>query len=153
MKFGEELAHSAYYRHLHDKTGIVCPGKEGHLLDRDNASVISSESSVMSFTSTRLDSTFDFGSNSDCDSRESDCDIEESDLLDEVAPDEMSSNSVEFSFYESSSEGEELWEFSESDEENAINNFTPTVDSENMLLGISFSYPFFASFTEFRREG
>ena len=46
----EELAHSAYYRHLHDKTGIVCPGKEGRFLGPDNASVISSESSVISRT-------------------------------------------------------------------------------------------------------
>ena len=52
---GKELA---YYRHLYDKTGIVCPGKEECLLDRDNVSVISSESSVMSFTFARLEYYF-----------------------------------------------------------------------------------------------
>lgn len=107
----------------------------------------------MSFTSARLDSTFDFGSSSDCDSRESDCgDVKESDSLDEVAPDMSSEdgNSVEFSFYESSSEGEELWEFSESEEENTTNNVTPTVEN---MFGISFFLSFFHLFYRVSERG
>lgn len=55
---GEELAHSTYYRHLHDKVGSVCPGKS--TLQQP---VVAMESCEMD--NTDLDSTFDLGSESD----------------------------------------------------------------------------------------
>ena len=82
----QELAHSAYYRHLHDNSGMVCPGRSscdgdatykdlmiadnGHFNDVDEATMledIKSDSSEFSFgseddASCGNNSLFDFGS-------------------------------------------------------------------------------------------
>ena len=61
---GEKLAHSVYFRHLHDLVGSVCPGKV-QPLDRSDSEADSDMSEVMQNSSSDLDSTFDLGSESD----------------------------------------------------------------------------------------
>ena len=89
----EEFAHTAFYRHLNDKTGVVCPGKCSRLVSyapNDEARSIDDETGNfdpllseldMSFCSemsdNHLETTFDFGSESDnsCHSSDSDNDV------------------------------------------------------------------------------
>ena len=100
---GEELAHSAYYRHLHDKDGSICPGKLQSVTEQSGDFMDSSE----------LDSTFDLGSKSEeflhDDYQIGDDYISSSDSLTSDTDSDMdfSENSP------TSSEGEEVWEISE----------------------------------------
>lgn len=59
---GEKLAHSAYFRHLHDQVGSICPGKLQPCDRSDSEADTSDISEVMQLNSSfDLDSTFDLG--------------------------------------------------------------------------------------------
>ena len=64
---GEELAHSAYFRHLHDKDGSICPGKVLSCNQSDGSDSDSDKSceGMQLNNSFNQDSTFDLGSESD----------------------------------------------------------------------------------------
>ena len=59
---GEKLAHSAYFRHLHDLVGSICPGKVQPCDRSDSEADTSDISEVLQLNSSfDLDSTFDLG--------------------------------------------------------------------------------------------
>ena len=61
----QELAKTAFFRHLHDTTGAVCPGKRRKIdFEESGGSDVDSdrESMVHSISPRGLDSTFDLGS-------------------------------------------------------------------------------------------
>lgn len=124
----QELAHSAYYRHLHDQSGTICPGKCGgrvkekasHASESD--SDLSSEFSVAS-AACGHDSTFDFGSEDESESLllgissgDNEMCVDKADSQDDDA-----SSVVSFNSRSSSSDEEEIWDVlnadSESDDE------------------------------------
>ena len=128
----QELSHAAYYRHLQDRSGCVCPG-----LRDISASESSSSDEVLSVSSGDSDTSFDFDSpsmeeiiarNDSGDismlhevSSESDCDLSESDIDSDQEDDDL--------------QGEEIWEYSD-DEENSDSDQISV--PQRMLVGISF---------------
>lgn len=124
---GNLLAHSAYHRHLADRTGSVCPGKMNIHLEEENSSEASFGSDHHS------DSSFDFGCSSP-----GECAGMINDSIEEVE----CGSSMSFSDSEvddSLSSGEEIWE-SESEDEH-ITEFQQTANEA--LLGISVFLNFF----------
>ena len=56
----QELSKAAYYRHINDKHGVVCPGiKENHEYDGDQSNV--SDTDFFSTSDGEMDTSFDFG--------------------------------------------------------------------------------------------
>ena len=119
--FGQELSHSAYYRHLNDRYGQACPAK---YQKHDN-----------------LDSTFDFGSSGsefdhDSDAESTNIDDLESSLVSAAV---QSSNNVLSDSEESvdeTSEQEEIWETSaeeSSDQEDVLQ----TNSVQSIVFGLS----------------
>ena len=161
---GQELAHSAYYRHLHDKTGRICPGKRQLLpfdaseeVDEEfNASSIA-DSPASSRSNPTSDSTVDFGSAGSaesCASVGSDnfhVPLEGQSL---VENEEMFSDDDSISGFsscetlESSSDGEEIWELSDSDIEDSIEDCdqAPSVTAKSLLFGVTLFVYFFHLF-------
>ena len=124
----QELAHSAYYRHLNDTVRSVCPGK---------ASIQQSLESTCSDSST--DSTFDISSDND------EAYFAENSTFSQKNA--SSESEMEISFDDdTSSSGEEVWELSDSSDgdnvtDNEENYFVP-----NVFRGITFFLAFFHLF-------
>ena len=130
---GQELAHAAFYRHLSDQTGSICPGKYQH-----------PES---------LDSTFDFGSSSDTGS-DAGSNTNTQEMLEDPVPyddsNECTGQSQSFSETSMSSEVDlsedgEIWETSDedmSDREDTMHDES----AQSSLLGMSVFLKFFQLF-------
>ena len=119
----QELAHTAYSRHLNEKTGIICPGKgdTSHTTSRE-----ASRSPVVS----ELNSTFNFGSLADSPvSEDGIFSCREDDKSDSLMSDTDSDDTA-------SSDGE-VWSASESEEEDIEQENLNNSVSE-IVLGISF---------------
>ena len=175
----QELAHTAYFRHLHDTSGTICPGRRTTDHEESHKGSESSESdSVGSDTCSRLiDSTFKLGSNESFGSNESnqetgqrtsnfvgrheatneleidcDCSVQPSSSDDEDIMQISSgfSNSSSDGCGTSSSDGE-VWD--DSDHENDIteNQVIPILSS--LLFGISFFVYFFHLFYRLSEKG
>ena len=113
--------------------------------------VYHSGSSGTSFTSARLDSTFDFGSDDDCDSGGPDCgDVVESYLRQDDAGAEVMNEGESSADFHLMNQAQKERNYGKS-EEITTNNVTTTV--ENVPFGISFLYLFCTFFTECQKEG
>ena len=139
----EELAPTAYFRHLHDRSGTVCPGKRR----RCNVEVDVSEDDLSHDDLSQhvklpraLDSTFEL--TSDEESLNDACEQVPSHTT--VEGDDTFKNKSDEESLESSSEStlsEEVWEISE-DEETASEPSTSTTVAK-VVSGISFFLVFF----------
>jgi len=110
---GEELAHSAYFRHLHDLVGSICPGKIQSRV-RSDSEADSDISEAMLNSSFDQDSTFDLGSESDG----HEFSVAEQFVQNEnFGCSDLSDLSNSDDSETSSSDGEEVWELSESESE------------------------------------
>ena len=136
---GEELAHSAYYRHLHDKVGSICPGVEPVVVQQLPRGVIP-EAGNEADPEDELDSTFDLGSETE--------EVQQSDQSEHsfngnnFPSDEASMDSdMDFgSDGEESSDGEELWECSD-ESSNELDEVSG--DVQNVLFSITLFLNFF----------
>ena len=141
----QELSKTAYYRHLSDKTGTVCPGKKRSRVACDREGVSDEELACASRKSPRtLDSTFEICSSSS-DNCESNPDEQDYALAFEYSPIERagtpwqnveSISSDEISTKESSSE-EEIWDDRETDNGSEPDDMNGQVKS--VLSNIYFS--------------
>jgi hypothetical protein len=132
---GEELAHSAYYRHLNDKVGSICPGIKLVQVP-PSLSFEDNEASCVD----DLDSTFDLGS--ECEEAQQPV-HDDNDYIFSSNDDASCDSDMNFSTdrdYTDSSDGEELWEISDSssDELNEVSE-----DAKNVLFGVSLFLNFF----------
>ena len=110
----QELSHSAYYRHLHDKDGSICPARKSPYVDSD--------------------STFDLGSESDAqESMFPDICSPVVDMLSESISDSDSDSDGETS----SASGEEVWEASDMSASSSEEDNEVTDEASSMLNGIS----------------
>lgn len=109
----QELAHAAYYRHLHDDVGAVCPGKYSGPSGQQYTESCSEADD--------LDSTFDFGSecsDEDLDGQPGDLHLSACDPVDDMESTTVNESSPsEESSSESGVDGEEIWDSSDDDRE------------------------------------
>lgn len=163
---GQELAHSAYYRHLHYETGRICPGKQ-QLLPFDSSEEVNEEFDASSIadspasgkSSPTSDSTVDFGSarfesctdNHDDDPRERQSLVQNEEMF--TDDDSMLSG---FSFcesLESSSDGEEIWEFSDMEDSTEECDQAASVTSKSLLFDVTpFVYFFSICFIDCEKK-
>ena len=138
----QELAPTAFYRHLHDKTGTVCPGKRKRdgLLSDDDGSESEGQSCIKSPRT--LDSTFELGSNTSQSENEF--------YTDNVLSSPPASEKERMSFTTSDSEDstessldEEVWDDTESDDENPPEDTSSNSSVNTVVSGISFFLLFF----------
>ena len=135
---GEKLAHSAYFRHLHDLVGSICPGKVQPCDRSDSEADTSDISEVLQLNSSfDLDSTFDLGSESDgCGFSEAE-QLPLNDSFDSSGPSDIS-NSDDSGTCTPSSDGEEVWELSESESgDDSSIELKASETTSNLLLGIT----------------
>ena len=130
----QELGRTAFYRHVNDKTGNVCPGKKRPRLELRTICDAGSEDEVplRSSSPRALDSTFDVSSSE-----------EEPELHDSPVytpgTSGVSDSGTENSSSESSS-GEEVWEVSEN-EDSSTQSLSNQV--EGIVSGLSFFLVFY----------
>ena len=157
----EELSHSAYYRHLKDNQGLVCPGRRiqqalplgndsftCNSSDTDSSAIFDSESTVdseSSFAFTGFDHFNDFDDTNSIpgvESNETHDYNRDSDIMD---VDEMLEESADSDC--SLDDEEEIWETS-SDEENSseCSAIEGNKFSNQLVLGICFFLNFFQLF-------
>ena len=118
---GQELSHAAFYRHLEDKSGIVCPGKE-LMFDTDSST---------------SDSSFDLDEPSSEEEMVTEMVTESVDHPSSQLHDHepCSSSENENSEFESDDlVGEEIWDLSEDDDEPQINQASSV---DRVLKGIA----------------
>ena len=75
---GQELTHSAFFRHLHDKNGRVCPAKQPSQLtepETDSETDVGFDWVSQCSSNAHADSTFDFGTDSEGSDHEQSVDI------------------------------------------------------------------------------
>ena len=135
---GEKLAHSVYFRHLHNQVGSICPGKLQPCDRSDSEADTSDISEVMQLNSSfDLDSTFNLGSESDGYGFSEAERFALNDSFGSSGPSDLS-NSDDSEMCTSSSDGEEVWELSESEsDDNFSIELKASETASNLLLGIS----------------
>ena len=159
---GQELAHSAYFRHVHDTNGSVCPGKrhQQQFDARPNPSEIHPDrhASGGESSSVELDSTFNFGSgDSEVDHSPSRQDgqnsetLVDAELMQSDSDDGDESDSCSMADFSSpreseSSSGEEFWEVSDLEDDQS-DDFQVSHTAKSLLLGISIFLYFFHLFS------
>ena len=170
----QELAHTAYFRHLHDKSGTICPGKQKvHLQEGHSSGSESSELDSVSSDSSRLmDSTLDLSSDGSLGSK----DKEDQGTVSDLCGQHKETNEVEFNkpssssddgegsmhfssgFSNSSSDGcstsssdGEVWENSDTEEDITDSQISPVL--HNLLFGITFFVYFFHLFYRLSEKG
>ena len=117
---GEVLAHSAYFRHLHDKDGSICPGK-ARSCDESSAESDSDNCEGMKLNeSFDPDSTFDL--RSERDGQCSDCEVDELCPSGSSSPRKACSSTSNSSDSESFSSDGEVWWTSNSESESDGSN-------------------------------
>ena len=112
----QELSHAAYYRHLEDETGCICPGK------RMLPSSDSDSSFEFDFEDTTMETNLASATTSLC--NEPYCSDETAELSDDNSEDD------------DDLEGEEIWESSESEDDQLQSTFV----AERMLKGTAFFF-------------
>lgn len=118
--FGQELIHAAYYRHIHDETGSICPGTKCSVRQLSGSTCCDDlDESLISISSCgNTDSSLDFGSelgqNSDLG-----CGDERGDML--VSDSESTSEST-LSSSKSLESAEEIWEQTDTDKDESCDN-------------------------------
>ena len=149
---GEELAHAAYYRHLQDNIGSVCPVKRHAFFStgNDGDPKWSDQSTARpSLLTQDVDSMFDFGSNSENsnsdDSANDFIHVEHEDMPDNLV-DEGEDFEMPFSDYDSRSDGEEVWEISESESDETEPGIANNHTVQNLLFDLAMFLFFFHIF-------
>ena len=155
----QELAHAAYFRHLHDTSGTICPGRQSMDHEENHRGYESSELHVDRVSSTVSDE--ETGQNTrDFTGQQKGTDVVE-DVCDENvqfsgSDDESSMQCSGFSssssdgYYTSSSDGE-VWEESDLDDNSTEAEVSPAQSS--LLFGISFFVYFFHLFYRLSEKG
>lgn len=147
---GEELAHAAYSRHIHDHTGSVCPGRELQvqmiMSPRPSTSESSEGGSDFEDDLSSEDDSFDFGSAGD-ESDQAGCSYS-ADMPGEQVFNSDSESSIYSDLSSNSAHGvqsdEEIWE--SSDDEDLESDDCSTCDNQtvrNVLFGVSLFLNFF----------
>jgi len=147
---GEELAHAAYSRHIHDHTGSVCPGRELQvqmiMSPRPSTSESSEGGSDFEDDLSSEDDSFDFGSAGD-ESDQAGCSYS-ADMPGEQVFNSDSDSSIYSDLSSNSAHGvqsdEEIWE--SSDDEDLDSDDCSTCDNQtvrNVLFGVSLFLNFF----------
>ena len=147
---GEELAHAAYSRHIHDHTGSVCPGRELQvqmiMSPRPSTSESSEGGSDFEDDLSSEDDSFDFGSAGD-ESDQAGCSYS-ADMPGEQVFNSDSDNSIYSDLSSNNAHDvqsdEEIWE--SSDDEDLDSDDFSTCDNQtvrNVLFGVSLFLNFF----------
>ena len=136
----QELAHASYYRHLMDRNGAVCRGKPVRRPTGVSSSDEDSGSDVFSISdrSENLDTSFDFGSETD-DSDIVDFDQRSEQCHEDLEDDSHSQDSKDDDEMEDSdSDLEEIWESSDSESAGSdLETGNTNSLAHNVLMGIS----------------
>ena len=141
----EELSRAAYYRHLNDKQGLLCPGErtedfsDSSMSDSDQDLFTSSES--LSLGKSDSDTTFDFEDGTSPTNNLPDGIMQEdydASTSAELPPERDSHSPVSSSSSDSDLSGEEIWEDTESEDEQetSISN-TVSNTTRRILFGLS----------------
>ena len=133
---GEVLAHSAYYRHLNDENGVVCPGRLRY--ESDHSSDFNFDNARSSENSWH-DSSFDFGSEPEDSCVHHALNDATVDIFDEEMEVSDSDSVVSFKF--SVSDEEEIWSDSDDEPKSGC-----TTSAEGILSGIFLFLNFFQLF-------
>ena len=140
---GQELAHAAYYRHIHDDTGSICPGTKNSA--RQLAGSMRCDDLDESFSSisncSDTDSSFDFGSALG-QSSDLDCGSERGDML---ASDSESTSESTLSSIESLESAEEIWELTDTDEDESCDSEASDGEGKK-AQGVLFAISIFLNF-------
>ena len=134
----QELSHAAYYRHLQDTSGCVCPGKRDSISSTD-----SSDEEALSLPS-KSDSSFDFGSDQEEEEEEEEDHIMQDEMeMDTTAyhsTNETNSSSESTSVNDDSDiddvlDGEEIWAVSDAEDQLQDNQMSHM--AQRVLHGLS----------------
>ena len=145
----EELAPTAFYRHLHDRTSTVCTGKRRRI-DFSGDELSESEHPLHMNSPRALDSTFDLESSDEIESPSET--HAHSVFLPHSAQFDDTSEGASYTFSSSDSEDstasslEEVWDETDSEDQTTAEDVSSSVN--NVVSGISFFLVFYPRFSE-----